>query len=205
MYASAPTVKMTCVKFALPFHMGRDKEGAPMSLSDHEGLYGEYLVEWRGPPSQSSQYAVAKSAEDDPPKATLQPATIKEQTLSTALTSDFNSRTSFYDVGGGGGGSQDSSTFLDFFQTHHTRPDPYYTYSYEKPVSETELRNNNRRRRPYNQVVVTNNRLHQEEKTVVTDNQFVISRDSSDLVHNSDLQNVMLHYRTDRKNSVRRR
>ena len=70
-------------------------------------------------------------------------------------------------------------------------------------MSETELRN--RRRRPYNQVFVTNNRLHQEEKTVVTDNQFVISRDSSDLALNSDLQNVMLHYRTDRKNSVRRR
>ena len=47
MYASAPDVKMTAVNFALPFHMGRDKEGAPMSISDHEGLYGEYLVETR--------------------------------------------------------------------------------------------------------------------------------------------------------------
>ena len=40
---------MGCSNFIMPFLMGRGKDGRPVSVSDHEGLYGEFLVERRIP------------------------------------------------------------------------------------------------------------------------------------------------------------
>jgi len=45
MYSSSPAVKMRSLRFIMPFLMGKDKEGNAMSVSDHEGLYAEFLVE----------------------------------------------------------------------------------------------------------------------------------------------------------------
>lgn len=201
MYASAPGVKMTCVNFALPFHMGRDKEGAPMSLSDHEGLYGEYLVERRHTP----HHAIAKSDPPDPPQQVTNPA---EKTQLTTSVKDFKSRTSYYDVSSRqqspaavtDSTSNPPSFLLDFFQNNPRQPDPYYTYSYEKPAI-IESQPPRDRRRPYNSNNQVSVNLLQDE--TVTDNQeFVISSDNSDRSrHTSDFHKVI--YRTDRTNSVK--
>ena len=45
MYRCSPDVKMRTYNFKLPLIMGKDASGRPMSVSDHEGLHAEYIVE----------------------------------------------------------------------------------------------------------------------------------------------------------------
>ena len=47
MFSCAPRMKMKTYNFIMPFHVGKDRRGNAMSISDHEGLYAEFLVEPR--------------------------------------------------------------------------------------------------------------------------------------------------------------
>ena len=47
MYRPSPRVKMRTYDFWLPLVMGKDAAGRPMSVSDHEGLHAEFIVEKR--------------------------------------------------------------------------------------------------------------------------------------------------------------
>ena len=45
MYRCSPNIKMRTYDFKLPMLMGKDASGRPMSVSDHESLHAEFIVE----------------------------------------------------------------------------------------------------------------------------------------------------------------
>ena len=47
MYRCSPHIKMRTYDFTLPLIMGKDASGRPMSVSDHESLHVEFIVEMR--------------------------------------------------------------------------------------------------------------------------------------------------------------
>ena len=48
MYRCGPNIKMRTYDFKLPLIMGIDASGKPMSVSDHEALHAEFIVEMKG-------------------------------------------------------------------------------------------------------------------------------------------------------------
>ena len=47
MYRCSPNIKMRTYDFSLPLIMGKDASGRPMSVSDHESLHVEFIVEMK--------------------------------------------------------------------------------------------------------------------------------------------------------------
>ena len=47
MYRCSPSIKMRTYDFSLPLIMGKDASGRPMSVSDHESLHVEFIVEMK--------------------------------------------------------------------------------------------------------------------------------------------------------------
>ena len=45
MYRCSPNIKMRTYDFKLPLLMGKDASGRPMSVSDHEALHAEFIIE----------------------------------------------------------------------------------------------------------------------------------------------------------------
>ena len=47
MYRCGPNIQMRTYDFKLPLIMGIDASGKPMSVSDHEALHAEFIVEMK--------------------------------------------------------------------------------------------------------------------------------------------------------------
>lgn len=223
MYASAPQVKMTCVNFALPFHMGRDPEtGDPMSISDHEGLFGEYLVEWRQQKRDNHNSDQEDQSTDSKESDALQ-LEVWQTNKKTALhqipspkvivANNRNSPAPHFftqDDAGGSGRSLHSKSlqvietefsdhtpnlshfFLDSIPKH---PNHHNTFSNQKPVA-SELPPSPPPQKYKN---FSDNNL-KEENTPLTDDEVI---DDSDEDYTDYEKEVLLWYRTDRINSVR--
>jgi len=55
MYRCSPNIKMRTYDFKLPLLMGKDASGRAMSVSDHESLHAEFIIEMKNGAGQTGQ------------------------------------------------------------------------------------------------------------------------------------------------------